>query len=110
MTHDPLCPYEPDRRTPCTHGLDENGFATIESITTDMCQGERHYWPGTPCECDLIEEVRADQATATLAALRRLGDDPEQDWMSDEQRAWVMGYRAGFSSAVDAVRGLDGKS
>ena len=61
--HDPLCPYEPERRTKCTHGLNADGFASIESITTDVCQA-RHYWPGTPCECDLIEAVRADQESA----------------------------------------------
>lgn len=87
MTHDPLCPYTPEHRTKCTHGMDADGGYSIESITTDVCQA-LHYWPGTPCECDFIAEVRADQ------------DKRGQEY----SRGWRAGYGEGRQDAAMDVK------
>ena len=93
MTHDPLCPYMPERRTKCTHGMDSDGYFSIESVTTDVCQSV-HYWPGIPCQCDLIARVDArarEEATARVSDIP-LGGEPFDG-----------GYRDGFRDALDQV-------
>ena len=48
MTHDALCPYQPERSTNC------------EMKSGVMC-AVMHYTPPVPCQCSLIARVRADE-------------------------------------------------
>lgn len=52
MTHDPLCPYFPERQ----------GFGGIDSGVPST----QPYIAGVPCQCDLIARVREDERAATF--------------------------------------------
>lgn len=55
MTHDPLCPYRPERRTTCDH------FGGPNSLGSGFSCAVLHYSPEVPCQCELIAKTRADE-------------------------------------------------
>lgn len=91
MTHDPLCRYKPERRTKCTHGMDADGYFSIESITSDVCQTV-HYWPGIPCTCDLIAEIQAHERERIADAVAQRMLTHPHEYPSDYaevDREWI---------------------
>jgi len=71
MTHDPMCPYTPERQ----------GFSGINSGFSSA----RSYVLGFPCLCDFIASVRQDERIESLGTrVREL--KPYADGYCDGQR------------------------
>ena len=57
MTHDPLCPYAPERP----------GFGGLQSGVGST----QPFIPSVPCQCDLIGKVRRDERSLVKSPLVR---------------------------------------
>lgn len=79
MTHDPLCPYQPERSTNC------------EMKSGVMC-AVAHYTPPVPCQCSLIAKVRADERKRYGARIEE--ESQRIDRMTLQMEDWLEEIRA----------------